>query len=469
MMILQARPLHLAASKGRRIRLPLVTEPLVSGTCASSGKAVGRVRCIHSTTELKHFGISRGGSSHSGPSVLVLPQSIVEAARLIQNCVGVIIEVGNPTDHLSCIAREYGVPMITGADSALSCLNDGQWIMLDADQGVVVDAPESVQIAAAQAHSERQQQQASQNQPDREQQKPARQRSISPQRQKLRELVVPLNLTDAYGPTFSLQECKSIHDIVRYTHEMAVLAMFNVGDLIMEEAGGLLRPLEIGVPFDFLVIDVGGGIRQDTSKSLRKRLAVHKPLGMDDILSIPLKAFCEGLLTPGLSWHSGPDLDALSDIFSRTLLDARTARPAGSYNYALAARDYLNLNARVEFHFAMLDAICGRDSHANYIRFRFKGGGAGFQRGRRRAIFLRHVLESNAFYTTVADDLITASLVGASKEVVYERLVMLGRLMGFSRFLDGVMTDHSTPLKLAEAFLAGRFDSRNVLETEDAS
>ncbi len=465
-MILQARPLHLSASKGRRIRLPALTAPLVSGTCASSGKAVGRVRRVHSAAELLHFGIARAGASHAGPSVLVLPQSIVEAARFVQNCVGVIIEVGNPTDHLSCIAREYGIPMITGADSSLSILQEAQWIMLDADQGVVVEAPESVQTAAAMAHSERQQQ-AKQDQPDKAQQNPTEQNTISPQRQKLREMVVPLNLTDAYGPTFSLQECKSIHDIVRYTHEMAVLAMFNAGDLIMEEAGGLLRPLEIGVPFNFLVIDVGGGIRQDTSKSLRKRLAMHKPLGKDDILSIPLKAFCEGLLTPGLSWHSKPDIDALSDIFSKTLLDARTARPAGSYNYALAARDYLNLNARVEFHFAMLDAICGRDSHANYIRFRFKGGGAGFQRGRRRAIFLRHVLEKNAFYTTVADDLITASLVGASKEVVYERLVMLGRLMGFSRFLDGVMTDSSTPLKLAEAFLAGRYDSRSVLKPED--
>ena len=433
----------------------------MAGTCASSGKAVGRVQRVHSATELKHFNVSRRKNISEDPSILVLPQSIVDAARLMQNYVGAIIDVGNPTDHLSCIAREYGIPMITGAANALATLQDGQWIILDADQGVVVEAPESIQAAAALAYSERLQK-ATQNPAGNEERRLANQSTISPKRQKLRELVVPLNLTDAYGPTFSIMECKSIHDIVRYTHEMAVLAMFNVGDRIMEEAGGLLRPLEIGVPFDFLVIDVGGGIRRDPNKSLRKRLAVHKPLSKDDILSIPLTAFCEGLLTPGLSWHSGPDLDALSDIFSRTLLDARTARPAGSYNYALAARDYLNLNARVEFHFAMLDAICGRDSHANYIRFRFKGGGAGFQRGRRRAIFLRHILENNSFYTTVADDLITASLVGASKEVVYERLIMLGRLMGFSRFLDGVMTDDSTPLKLAEAFLAGRFDSRSV-------
>ncbi len=461
LMLLQARPLHLSASRGRRIRLPSVTEPLVSGNCAASGKAVGRIKAFHSAAELQHFRVSSAEKDRGGPFVLVLPHSIVEAADLIRNCVGVIIEVGNPTDQLSCIARKYGVPMITGANNALMRLAPGQWIMLDADRGVVVEAPESIQITAAQAHTE-QLLQSKRNPPDWDSEQSKQQKPTSPQRQKLRELVVPLNSTNANGPSFSIQECKSIHDIVRYTHEMAVLAMFNSGDSIMEEAGGLLRPLEIGVPFDFLVIDVGGGIRRDPDISWPRRLTVHKPLGKDDILSIPLQAFCEGLLTPDLSWHSEPGLDAPADISSRTLLDSRTTRPAGSYNYALAARDYLNLNARVEFHFAMLDAICGRDTHANSIRFRFKGGGAGFQRGRRQAVFLQHVLENNAFSTTVVGDLITASLVGASKKVVYDRLIMLGRLVVFSRFLDGVMTNQNTPLKLAEAFLAGHYDFHNT-------
>ncbi len=347
MTILQARPLHLAAGTGQRIRLSPVDEPLMSGTCASSEKAMDRVQRVHPIQE---------NSSSSN--------------------------------------------------------------------------------------------------------------TISPERQQLRDLVVPLNLADTCGPTFSIMECRSIHDIIRYTHEMAVLAMFDVGDQIMDKAGSLLRRLEIGVPFDFLVIDVGGGIRRDSNTLLQKRSAVHKPLNKDDILSIPLAAFCEGLLTPGLSWRSGPETDAPSDKFSRAQLDTRTARPSGSINYAIADRDYLNLNAREEFHFAMLDAVCGRDSHANYIRIRFKGGGVGFQRDGRRAIFLRHILENNSFYTTAADDLITASLVGASKEVVYERLIMLGRLMGFSRLLDGVMTDDSTPLELAQAFLDGRFDSISVTGQE---
>ncbi len=461
--ILQSRPLILAASKGRRLHVPATAVPLVCGTCAAHGKSVGRVRIVHSAAELTQFDKTLAEDISQAPCVLVLPQSIVDAARFLQACAGLVVEIGNPTDHLSCIAREYGVPMITGAQTALSCLSDGQWVIVDADQGMILEAPESIRAAVTQAHVE----QAGRMAQDSPSPPGVRHTVVPPERQKLRKMIVPLNLTDAYGPTFSRMECQSIHDIVRYTHEMAVLAMFDAGDIIMEEAGGLLRPLDIGVPFSFLVIDVGGGTRTIEKTSLRQRLALQNPLSRKDVLSLPLIALCEGLTTPGLNWHSGPDANALPEIMSRTMFADRGPRPAGSFNYALAARDYLNLNARVEFHFAMLDTVCGKDSHANYIRFRFKGGGAGLARGHRRAIFLRHVFERNGFYTTVAGDLITASLTGATKEVVYERLIMVGRLLGFSRFLDGVMTNDETPLLLARSFLAGRFDTRVIMEEEE--
>lgn len=469
--ILQARPLRLAASnEGRRIRMPAVAAPLVSGICACSGKAIGRVRIVHSGAELSALCGVLGQAGQSAPCILVLPQSIVDAAYLLRECAGVVIDVGNPTDHLSCVAREYGVPMITGAETAMACLRDGQWVILDADNGLIINAPESVIATSIQMKTGSAGQKAGATAEASGTALTAEIRdevAMSPERKEFRDLIVPLNLTDAFGPTFSPRECRSVHDLIRYTHEMAILSMFNAGDMVMEDAGNLLRPLEIGIPFSFLVIDVGGGVRPPGKKTLRQRLSLHDPLDLDDILSIPLTALCEGLTTPELCWHSGPDLEALPGIFSRTMLDSRGARPAGSFNYALTARDYLNLNARLEFHFAMLDAVCGRDSHANYIRFRFKGGGASQKRSRRRAVFLQHVLEQNAFYTSVVGDLVTASLTGASKEVVYQRLVMLGQLFGFSRFLDGVMTDDEIPLQLARQFLAGNFESRSVVAARE--
>ncbi len=460
--LLQARPLRLA-TKGRPRRSTDTAEKLLTGSCASPGQVTGCVKIVQSTRNVIEIDKNNSRELSEKPFILVLPQSIVDASNLLSHCAGAIIDIGNPTDHLSCIARELGIPMLTGTEQASKKLKDGQWIILDADNLSVRAASKAISETALQAYRKRIDRKAITDHATRLQE--FRASTISTEREQLRRRLIPLNLTDAYGSTFSLLECRSIHDIIRYTHEMAVLAMFNTGDMVMDFAGNLLRPLDIGVPFYFLVIDLGGGLRRHQDSFLRKQFALHKPLGITDILSIPLKALCEGLNTPGLSWHSGPDTAALTSVMSKTMLDKRGARPAGSFNYALAARDYINLNARVEFHFAMLDSICGRDTHANYIRFRFKGGGAGMERGHRRALFLQYVLEKNGFYTTVIDDLITASLVGASKEQVYEQLIMIGRLLGFSRFLDGIMSDENTPLLLAESFLAGRYDTRDLLNT----
>jgi pyruvate,water dikinase len=466
--LLQSRPLRLA-SKGRRNPTHDTAKRLLSGSCASSGKVIGCVRIALSLADLVALDTDKEDILRQQPTILVLSQSIVDASNLFAQCSGAVVDIGNPTDHLSCVARELGIPMLTMTRNASTTLANGQWIILDADDGTVREAPESVREAALAAFKSRS---ARQKAGSTDLLTSLRAETISPERENLRKLIIPLNLTDAYGSTFSLLECRSLHDIIRYCHEMAVMAMFDTGDMVMDFAGGLMRPLHIGVPFSFLVIDLGGGLRRSEVTFLRRQFAFHKPLGREDVLCIPLAALCDGLMTPGLSWHSNPDGAAMGNIMSQTMLSGRGRRPAGSFNYALAARDYINLNARVEFHFAMLDAICGRDTHANYIRFRFKGGGAGRERGHRRALFLQHVLENNGFYTTVIEDLITATLKGASKEMVHERLVMIGRLLGYTRFLDGIMSEDSTPILLAEEFLAGNFstsekkNSLSVIKTE---
>jgi pyruvate,water dikinase len=449
--LLQARPLRVAA--GGTAPAGELATPLVNGMCASAGKAVGQVLPVRTAGELEEAVAALSGDE-CGVRILVLPQSIVEASPHLPRFAGLIVEAGNPADHLSCIARECGLPMITGAIEASMHLNPLQWVVLDADNGQVLEASAELWSACRPQRGRPRSAEAAEARC-----------TLDPPREGLRRLIVPLNLTDAYGPTFSLAQCRSLHDLIRYTHEMAVLAMFHAGDMVMEHAGGLLYPLDIGVPFHFLVVDVGGGVRRETTPAGTLRRGVRqRVLGLDDVLCRPLAAVCEGLTTPGLSWHVGPDGSALSGLFSRNMLDAGSARPVGSFNYALAARDYLNLNSRVEYHFAMLDAVCGGSAQANYVRFRFKGGGSSAGRTNRRARFLREVLEGNGFVTSVKGDLVTASLTGAGRDTVRAKLVMLGRLIGFSRCLDGVMRDERTASLLARGFLAGNYDSERILE-----
>lgn len=450
--LLQARPLRVAGG-GAAPAGPLA-EPLVTGMCAGAGKAVGRILPVRGAAELEEV-VAAMSEAEDGTRVLVLPQSVVEASQHLARFAGLVVDEGNPTDHLSCIARELGLPMITGAAGATRTLRAQQWVVLDADNGQVAEAsPELWSSFPARGGLTRGGAQGGQARC-----------ALDPPREALRRRVAPLNLTDAYGPTFSLAQCRSLHDLIRYTHEMAVLAMFRAGDMVMEEAGGLLHPLDIGVPFHFLVVDVGGGLRRDAPAPGDRREG-RRILGPGDVLSSPLVALCEGLATPGLSWHPGVVGAALSGLFSRNMLDGASARPVGSFNYALAGRDYLNLNSRVEYHFAMLDAVCGGSAQANYVRFRFKGGGTSAERTSRRALFLREVLEESGFVTSVKGDLVTASLNGAGREAVRTRLVMLGRLIGFSRCLDAVMLDDGTASRLARGFLAGVYDSVKILEED---
>jgi pyruvate,water dikinase len=242
-------------------------------------------------------------------------------------------------------------------------------------------------------------------------------------------------------------ECKSAHDLVRYVHEMAVLAMFDAGDSVMEDAGVLLRRLGES-PIPFLLIDFGGGLAATHSR---------RDIALADVRSLPLLALCAGMATPGLRWREAPPVASVGGVLSRALLDGRSARPVGNFNYALVARDYLNVNARVEFHFAMVDAVCGAEQGENYVRFRFKGGGTAREQRERRVRAVSEILKAHGFFADRRGDMVTGTLAQPSQAEAEASLVMLGRLLGFTRLLDSAMVDDEMPGKVARAFLDGDY------------
>ena len=429
-LILQSRDIRLPLRSRHAAEAARGEVLLGGGVCASPGRCVGRVKVVHSTRDFEAW-----RTSPREPGILVLAQSMSDAAVVVPDFEGVVVDLGNPADHLACVAREYSRPMLTGAGEATRTLQDGQWVILDADMGMILKAPEQVWSAAARFGSAPLEgRRAKPGGPER------------PKTTRLRQLIEPLNLTDAYGPTFSIQECRSLHDLIRYTHEMAVLAMFQTGDDIMESAEVLIRRLDGAVPLHFLIIDLGGGIAPG-GKTFKVRL--------EDILSVPMLALWRGVLTPGLRWNLPPPTPGVSGLLSRSILDAGSARPIGQQNYALITRDYLNLNARVDYHFAMVDAVCGMNPRENHIRFRFKGGGTTAVQRERRALFISEVLEANNFFVDQRGDLVTATILETRQSETEDRLVMLGRLLGFSRLLDATMRDDTVHRKVARAFMDG--------------
>lgn len=435
LFILQARPLRFLAAQTAYKAESLKDILFTQGVTASRGVATGMAFIVKNRQDLDNL--------PAAPSILVLHQSLVDAARVMGMVQGVLVDLGNPADHLSCVAREYGKPMLTGLQTATTTLKNGQWITLDADthRVFVADEPDIAAAQSAMLKDANATQEATSDE----------KAPVLPEFQnELKRLIVTLNLTDAYGPTFSMLECKSLHDIVRFVHEKSVLSIFDTSDDLLANTTGAVFTLESGIPFFLHVVDLGGGLVPKEHRWLRVR--------PDEIVSIPFKALWQGIATPGLRWSSPPPgVSDISQTYSRWVADARSERPIGLPNYAMISRDYLNLNARMDFHFVMIDTVCGANPSGNYIKFRFKGGGTNLTQRRRRASFIAELLEQNDFFVDWKDDLINGEITGIEQAAIQEKLVFLGRLLGFTRLLDMAMTSDSSAEKVAKAFMAGDY------------
>ncbi len=427
-IFLQSRPLKVSSGAEDHDTLAGDRPSLLGpGLVSSSGRGAGEVRIIRQSQDLE--GLT------SPPYVLVMHQSLVQAVRVLRLAAAILVDLGNPADHLSCVAREYEVVMLTGLGTATTTLHDGDQVLVDGERAMVYEATESELAQYLSRYRKK-----AKNWQEREP------RPEDPLAADLYERIVPLNLTDAYGPTFSIAECRTIHDLVRFSHEKAVLAMFEAGDQALEKATSMVYQLEGGVPFMVSLIDLGGGVVGGSGRRLPP----------DKVLSRPFRALWEGVTTPGLNWGPAGGVN-IGSVASRFLTDHRSARPVGMPNYALVTRDFLNLNARMDFHFTMVDSICGMDPRVNYIKFRFKGGGTSQEQRIRRVRCLAEIFSTSGFFCDQRDDLLTAAIQGGAPEVIEEKLRIIGRILGFSRLLDAVMRSDDLIPRVAQAFFDGDY------------
>jgi pyruvate,water dikinase len=175
------------------------------------------------------------------------------------------------------------------------------------------------------------------------------------------------------------------------------------------------------------------------------------------VIARPFQALWRGVTTPGLHWGPPPGGTPMGSVISTFLTDQKSQRPIGMPNYCLVSRDYCNMNARMDFHFIMIDTVCGPETRSNHIRFRFKGGGTSLPRRRRRAQCIGEIFEHYGFLVDVKEDLVNASLQAAGQEVIEEKLVVVGRILGFTRLLDAVMGEDRLIGQVSRAFIAGDY------------
>lgn len=423
--VLQARPLPVAPTRSRSRATPRYTVRL-RGRPVSPGRAVGTVCCASEASQL---------DSVPEGAVLVVRQATPEIARVLGHVAAVVAVTGSPQSHAASLMRQAGVPAICDAADALSALSDGEAVGVDGTRGELYAGIPWPELRGRTRRRERG--------------RCAQGASF------VHDLILRLDLVDPNAANFTAKHCASIHDLLRLAHERALAAMFRLGDRHARSGRRAARHLKTAIPIELDVLDLGGGLAEDAEPG--------GAVAPESIVCVPFRALWQGIADPAVRWAGRREVSAAGfvSVLQNTILqDGRDLRSLGDRNYLVVARDYLNLNARLAYHYAMLDAVVGEPADNNYVSFRFQGGGASSDRRDLRTLFLAQVLGALGFATDRRADLLNAWLRGAPRHACEAALTQLGLLMACARQLDMLLGDTQTVRSLVGSFLSqdyGRF------------
>jgi len=421
--IIQSRPLRIGDTPQPESKEPVESRVLAEGGATIfPGRAQGYLQYLESINKLD--GIEKGVillSRHADP----------EITSVFPRISGLITEKGHPTSHAANVAREFGLPSLFNLENAVERLKDINEIGLDSGRRKIYaglpwpDLP----LRETSRYS------AQQREPD-----------------FLRGLLFQLNLTDPAASNFTPAGCKSIHDIIRYVHQKAVTSLFDLGDDQVKNLKESFKLLDSTIPLYLTVLDIGGAIDKDFSH--------HRKVPPEGVLSEPFRALWVGISHPDIKWagRTAVSLSGMAAVVMTSMSENVDAiRRMGDRNYIIVGPEYLNFNARLAYHYTMIDALVCDRPHNNYIIFRFRGGGAGRARMDLRARFLTGVLRFIGFSVDQREDLVTAWYKGYRKEACEEKLEILGKLMGCARQLD-MLTDNVQKVNYyIEHFLNGDY------------
>jgi len=259
----------------------------------------------------------------------------------------------------------------------------------------------------------------------------------------------PLTLLDPKADNFTPEGCLSLHDVIRFAHEMSMREMFNIRDE-MEDTEGAVR-LRAGLPLNILVVDLGGGLIPAAPK---------KVVELEHIKSAPFQALLHGMTHPGIRWLGGVDvsLAGFASIMAESILtDPNADGSMGGPSYAVISDHYLNFNTRLGYHFAVVDSFCGPSVNDNYIAFSFKGGAADIARRSRRASLIAQILKRLGFKMEVRGDMVRGEIKKYSQGDLKQKLDMVGRLLGAVRLLDMVLSDDGQIGWYVDEFFKGNY------------
>ncbi len=437
--ILQARPLKrsqrfgaeqaaLDAPPNAAIENPVLVH---GGQTACDGTAAGYAYVIESDHTLHH--IPEG-------VLIVARQTSPRYVPIMGRIRAFITDVGSVTGHMASVAREFQIPTLVGTGNATAAIRHGEEITLDAARRTVYRGRVESLLTEKKALN------------------PMKDSPTYNTVKSVLKRIAPLSLTDPRKENFSPEGCKTLHDIIRYAHEMSMREMFRISD---EDAPkeGMAIPLRVYLPMRIYVVDLGNGLRPGFGA---------RQAEVQDIASIPFQALLQGMRHEQVDWNrdAGVSWSGFASIVAETVMrDPMKEGRMGGPSYAIIAGHYLNFNSRLGYHFTTIDSYCGPEINDNYITFYFKGGAADIGRRARRAMMIASVLRKLGFKVDQKGDMVRGEVKKYNEGFIADKLDMLGRLIGSVRLLDMHLADDRQVEWYAEQFLRGNY----TFEAEDVA
>ncbi len=426
-VLLQTRPMGLD-SMAEEKTAPILghLRPLLSGAdVAARGVGCGPVVFVGDGEDITHF---------PEGAVMLMDHSSPSAMSAMRRASAIIAQTGSLTGHMASICREFGVPTLMNIPGVTGVLAPGQIVTVDALLGRIFDGevPELLALRLTRPQA----------------------RTDSPALMLLRRVapyILPLHLVDPRADTFTPEHCTSLHDVMRYAHEMSYTEMFKISDSVTDNSAGVASELVSSIPLDLHIIDLGGGLRNPESRR------VHP----DDVTSVPFRNVLDGMLNPAVQAR-GPrpvNMRGFLSVMGQSVIGGNQEGSSrfGQRSYAIISDRYLNFSSRVGYHYAILDTWCGDSLSKNYIRFEFAGGAASDEQRVRRVRCIGLILKELGFTVELTGDRIRARYQKYPKSELCTRLDQLGRLLIMTRQMDMLMVNEAAVAACADKFLKGEY------------
>lgn len=423
-VILQARPLRMKETAPAENKAAAAGRPVLmrnKGSVVQPGAVGGRVFFASSPEALDEF---------PRDAILVARHDSPQYVRVMSYASAIITDAGNTTSHMASISREFRVPTVVNTGVATSVLKPGAEITLQAgeDGGMtvyegiareIIDEQHDTFLKLEELYEFR-------------------------RRKYVMTYITPLNLVNPFTDDFAPENCRTIHDILRFIHEKSMRELIEASR--HTERGSSLKRLDIPFMDTIHVIDIGAGLAAGAGGVIT----------VEQVVSVPFKAILEGMSFPG-AWRKGGVPISLSDFFTASMRTGSLLEDI-DMNLAVISHFYMNLAVRFGYHYTVVDCFASQRAASNHIYFRFLGGAADLSKRLRRIEMLEIILDHLGFASRAKGDLITATITNISQEEAVRILDQSGRLMAFTRQLDAMLTSDSAVKEYARKFIEGEYE-----------